>query len=48
MGFLDVLLGKSKLPKPKPDKLFAMSTAYVTLSSNLGLIAKGAVFASSA
>lgn len=42
MGFLDTLLGKSKLPKPKPDKLFAMSTAYVTLSSNLGLTSKGA------
>jgi len=27
MGFLDALLGKSRLPKPKPDKLFAISTA---------------------
>ena len=42
MGFLDTLLGKSKLPKPKSDKLFAMSTAYVTLSSNLGLKSRGA------
>ena len=42
MGFLDSLLGKSKLPKPKPDKLFAMSTAYVTLSSNLNLASDGA------
>jgi hypothetical protein len=34
MGFLDALLGKSKLPKPKPDRLFAISTAYVTLNTN--------------
>ncbi len=42
MGFLDALLGKSKLPKPKPDKLFAMSTAYITFSSNLSLTSKSA------
>lgn len=42
MGVLDSLLGKSKLPKPKPDKLFAMSTAYVTLSANLNLKSEGA------
>ncbi len=42
MGFLDTLLGKSKLPKPKPDKLFAMSTAYVTLGTNLSLAQAGA------
>ncbi len=42
MGFLDALLGKSKLPKPKPDRLFAMSTAYITLSSNLSLVSRGA------
>lgn len=42
MGFLDTLLGKSKLPKAKTDKLFAMSTAYVTLSTNLGLTSAGA------
>lgn len=42
MGFLDSLLGKSKLPAPKPDKLFAMSTAYITLSSNLNLTSDGA------
>ncbi len=42
MGFLDALLGKSKLPKAKPDKLFAMSTAYVTLSTNLSLASAGA------
>lgn len=42
MGFLDTLLGKSKLPKPKPDRIFAMSTAYVTLSTNLNLTSEGA------
>ena len=42
MGLLDALLGKSKLPKPKADRMFAMSTAYVTLSSNLGLSSAGA------
>lgn len=42
MGFLDSLLGRSKLPKPKPEKLFAMSTAYITLNSNLGLRSDGA------
>ncbi len=42
MGFLDTLLGRSKLPKPKPDRMFAMSTAYVTLNTNLGLTSDGA------
>jgi len=42
MGFLDSLLGKSKLPSSKPEKLFAMSTAYVTLNTNLGLTSDGA------
>ncbi len=42
MGFLDSLLGRGKLPKPKADKLFAMSTAYVTLTTNLGLAPTGA------
>jgi len=37
MGFLDALLGKSKLPKAKVDRLFAISTAYITLEVNLGL-----------
>lgn len=42
MGLLDTLLGRGKLPKPKPDRLFAMSTAYVTLNTNLALVSKGA------
>ena len=42
MGFLDALLGRSKLPEASSDKLFAMSTAYVTLESSLYLKSDGA------
>lgn len=35
MGFLDVLTGKRKLAAPAPDRLFAISTAYVTLETSL-------------
>lgn len=42
MGFLDVLTGKRKLAKPAPDRLFAMSTCYVTLESGLGITSSGA------
>ncbi len=41
MGFLDVLRGKRELKKPAPDRLFAMSTAYVTLEMELGLKTTG-------
>jgi PspAB-like protein len=41
MGFLDVLTGRRKLAKPAPDRLFAMSTAYVTFETTLGLKSKG-------
>jgi hypothetical protein len=37
MGFLDVLTGKRKLAAPAPDRLFAMTTAYVTLETGLGI-----------
>ena len=37
MGFLDVLRGRRDLKKPAPDRLFAMSTAYVTLEMSLEL-----------
>ena len=38
MGFLDALLGGGRrLKGPAPDRLFAMSTAYVTLETGLGL-----------
>jgi hypothetical protein len=42
MGFLDVLTGKRKLAGPAPDRLFAMSTAYVTLETSLGITSRGA------
>lgn len=35
--FLDALLGRSRLPKPRTEKLFAISTASITLESSLGL-----------
>jgi hypothetical protein len=37
MGFLDSILGKTKLPEAKTDRLFAISTSAVTLESSLGL-----------
>ena len=38
MGFLDSILGGSrKLKAPAPDRLFAMTTAQVTLETELGL-----------
>ena len=38
MGFLDALLGgKRKLKTPAPDRLFAMTTAQVTMETGLGL-----------
>jgi hypothetical protein len=41
MGFLDVITGKRKLAGPAPDRLFAMSTAYVTLDTGLGITSRG-------
>jgi hypothetical protein len=41
MGFLDSILGKTKLPEAKTDKLFAISTAAVTLETSLGYKADG-------
>ncbi len=42
MGFLDSILGgKKKLKGPAPDRLFALSTAYVTLSTGHGIESKG-------
>lgn len=37
MGFLDTILGRSKLPKAKTERLFAISTASITLETNLGI-----------
>src|SRR5579884_3347177 len=41
MGLLDVLLGKRKLAAPAPDRLFAISTAYVKFETELGVITQG-------
>jgi hypothetical protein len=42
VGFLDALLGgKRKLKGVAPDRLFAMSTAYVTLETGLGIRSRG-------
>ena len=41
MGFFDVITGKRKLEKPAPDRLFAMTTAYVTFETELDLVSRG-------
>ena len=46
MGLLDVLTGRHKLSKPAAeDRLFALSTAYVTLQAGYGERILCAVFA---
>ncbi len=42
MGFLDALTGRRKLDKPAADRLFAITTAYVTLESTLEITSRGA------
>jgi hypothetical protein len=42
LGFLDALTGgRRKLKQPAPDRLFAMTTAYVTLEAELGIEHRG-------
>ncbi len=41
MGLRDVLLGRKKLAEPKEDKLFALTTAAVTLDTELSLKTAG-------
>ncbi len=41
MGFLDVITGRRKLAGPAPDRLFAISTAYVTLETGLSITTRG-------
>jgi hypothetical protein len=41
VGFLDVLTGKRKLAGPAPDRLFAISTAYVLLQTQLNITSRG-------
>jgi PspA associated protein B len=42
MGFLDILTGRRKVAGPAPDRLFALSTAYVTLQTEQQIVSKGA------
>ena len=42
MGFLDAVLGRKQLKEAAPDRLFALSTAQVTLDVELGLRSAGA------
>ncbi len=42
MGFLDVLTGKRKLAGPAPDRLFAISTGYVKLETELEISSRAA------
>ncbi|HLY50565.1 MAG TPA: hypothetical protein VKR21_15340 [Solirubrobacteraceae bacterium] len=41
MGLLDVILGRRKLAGPAPDRLFAISTAYVKFETELGIRSRG-------
>ena len=41
MGFLDALLGRRKVKGPAPDRLFAITTAYVDLESQQGIKTRG-------
>jgi PspAB-like protein len=42
VGLRDILSGRKKLPGPKDDRLFALTTASVTLQTELGLTTAGA------
>src|SRR4030088_3143749 len=41
MGLRDILTGRHELSKPAPDRLFALSTAYVTLESEHSIKSSG-------
>jgi hypothetical protein len=41
MGLLDIITGRHKLKTPAPDRLFAMSTAYVTFQTALEITSRG-------
>jgi hypothetical protein len=41
MGLRDVMFGRKKLSEPREDRLFALTTAAVTLQSELGLKTAG-------
>ncbi len=41
MGFFDTLFGRTRLPKAKPERLFAMATAYLAVETDLGWTPSG-------
>jgi len=41
MGLFDVILGRRRLARPAPDRLFAVSTAYVKFETELGITSRG-------
>mgnify|MGYP001244476544 CR=1 FL=1 len=41
MGLLDILTGKRRLAKPAPDRLFALTTAYITFETELQIRTAG-------
>ena len=41
MGLFDILRGKREIKQPATDRLFAMSTAYETMTSGMGLTSSG-------
>ena len=41
MGLFDILAGRRRLARPAPDRLFAMSTAYVTFETELSIRSRG-------
>ena len=41
MGLLDILTGRRKLAQPAQDRLFAISTAYVTFETGLEITTRG-------
>ena len=41
MGILDALLGRRKVKGPAPDRLFAITTAYVDLDAQQGINTRG-------
>jgi hypothetical protein len=41
MGFLDSLLGRQKIKPKAPDRLFAMTTAYIELDTGQGIRSRG-------
>jgi hypothetical protein len=41
MGLLEIITGRRKLPAPAPDRLFAISTTYVMLETQLEITSRG-------